>query len=326
VFLRTGGVDEAVAMVRRRRGTQFDPDLADVFCEHSVELAEELADVEPWPTVLSMAPEAIPLTDPELDQGLEAIADFADLKSPFTAGHSRGVADLAAEAGRLMALGAADVQDLRRAGLAHDLGRMGVSNAVWDKATALSDAERERVRLHPYLTERILHRVPGLARIASMAGAHHERLDGSGYSRGLRGVALSMPDRVLAAADAFHTCREHRPHRPAMPEQQAVGRVRTDVREGRLDPVAVDAVMAASGQRLDRRRLRPGGLTAREVEVLRLVTRGLPNRVIATTLSISEKTARNHVEHIYAKIGASNRTGATLFAIRTGMVGWETEP
>jgi HD-GYP domain-containing protein (c-di-GMP phosphodiesterase class II) len=323
VFLRAGGPDAAVDMVRRRRGTQFDPDLADLFCAQAIDFAAGLAEVDPWPAVLRLSPQDATLTDAELDEMLVAMGDFADLKSPFTTGHSRGVSGLAAEAGRRLNLPVRDVTDLRRAGSVHDLGRLGVSNRLWEKVSPLSDAERERVRLHPYLTERILRRVPTLRGIASLAGAHHERLDGSGYSRGAAGATLSLPDRVIAAADAYQAYGEPRPHRPALPKRDRVQRVQDDVRAGRLDAEAVQAVLAAAGERLGRRTASPAGLTEREVEVLRLLTRGVSSRVIAKDLSISEKTVRNHVEHIYVKIGASNRTGATLFAIRNGIVGWQ---
>jgi HD-GYP domain-containing protein (c-di-GMP phosphodiesterase class II) len=325
VSLRAGGAAAAVEMVRRRRGTQFDPELADLWCDRAAGLAEELADVDPWAAVLALSLQQAKLTGAELDGVLEAMGDFADLKSPFTAGHSRGVAALAAEAGRRLSLSAAEIADLRRAGHAHDLGRLGVSNAVWDKTRPLTAAERERVQLHPYLTERILSRVPSLTRIAALAGAHHERMDGSGYSRGARGAGLSVPDRVLGAADAFQTYLEPRPHRPAMPRPDAVDRVQDEVRAGRLDADAVAAVLGASGQGISRRAVLPAGLTNRESEVLRLITCGLSNRMIADQLFISVKTARNHVEHIYAKIGTSNRTGATLFAIHHGIVGWQAD-
>ncbi|NBH11784.1 HD domain-containing phosphohydrolase, partial [Amycolatopsis sp. SID8362] len=131
------------------------------------------------------------LTEPELDELLTAIGDFADLKCPFAIGHSRGVADLAAEAARRAGLSEADTRLVRRAGLVHDLGRLGVPNSVWEKPGPLTEAERERVRLHPYLTGRILRRVKGLADVAAVAAAHHERLDGSGYPLGAGGAALT---------------------------------------------------------------------------------------------------------------------------------------
>jgi HD-GYP domain-containing protein (c-di-GMP phosphodiesterase class II) len=115
---------------------------------------------------------------------LEAIADFADLKSPYTLGHSRGVAELAEGAARDYGLPADECKRLRRAGLVHDLGRLGVSNAIWDKPGALTPAEFEQVRLHPYLTERILASSPTLAPLGALAVEDHERLDGSGHPQG----------------------------------------------------------------------------------------------------------------------------------------------
>jgi HD-GYP domain-containing protein (c-di-GMP phosphodiesterase class II) len=250
-----------------------------------------------------------------------AIGDFADLKSPFTAGHSRGVADLAAAAARHRGLAAPQVHELWRAGLVHDLGRLGVSNALWDRAGPLTTAERERVRLHPYLTERILGRVPGLARIGRIAGAHHERMDGSGYPRADTGAELTMQQRLLAAADTYSALREPRPYRPPAPADDAARILRDEARLGRLDPQAVDDVLTAAGHQVGRRRPWPAGLTAREVEVLRLVAQGMSNRQIAERLVLSTKTVRNHVERAYAKIGATNRTGATLYAIEHGLVG-----
>ena len=125
------------------------------------------------------------MSDAEFDAALEAIADFVDLKSPYTLGHSRGVAELAEAAARNYGLSAEECNRLRRAGLVHDLGRLGVSNAIWDKPDELTPAEFERVRLHPYLTERILASSPTLAPLGALAVEHHERLDGSGYPRGL---------------------------------------------------------------------------------------------------------------------------------------------
>ncbi|MEU0790519.1 HD domain-containing phosphohydrolase [Amycolatopsis sp. NPDC005961] len=320
VYLRRGGVPAAVAMAEARSGTQFDPAVVKAFTDAAGEILAGLLEDDVWTTALAQAPDRT-LTDTELDDLLTAIGDFADLKCPFALGHSRGVADLAAEAARLSGMSEADVRLVRRAGLVHDLGRMGVPNSIWEKPGPLSGAEWERVRLHPYLTGRILRRVRGLEQVAVIAAAHHERLDGSGYPLGAAGAALAPHARLLAAADVYHALREPRPHRPARDAVDAAEILRQQARESRLDAHAVDAVLLAAGH-ARRRPSHPAGLTGREVEVLRLLAGGGSNREIARTLSISEKTVRNHVEHIYAKAGVSNRTGAGLFALEHGISGF----
>ena len=254
----------------------------------------------------------------QIDTALGAIGDFADLKSPFTIGHSRRVADLAGSAAA--AVGLADVRLVRRAALVHDLGRLAVSNAVWDKPGPLTLAEMERVRLHPYLTERMLAGSPVLARPGSVAVQHHERLDGSGYPRGLRAGSISAEGRVLAAADRYATLIEDRPHRPARSRTEAAMALRDDVGLGLLDAASVDAVLGVAGHRVSRRQRYPAGLTTREVEVLRLLTLGLSVKAIAKRLSISPKTVSSHAEHIYAKTGATNRATLALFAAHHGLL------
>jgi HD-GYP domain-containing protein (c-di-GMP phosphodiesterase class II) len=202
----------------------------------------------------------------------------------------------------------------------HALGRLGVSNSIWDKPGPLGPGEWERVRLHPYFTERMLCHSAALAPLGAIAVQYRERLDGSGYPRGLSGTAISRPARVLAAADVYQSMREPRPHRAALPAEAAAGELRREVRAGRLDGDAVDAVLAADGHRPRRRTHGPAGLTEREVDVLRLLARGLSSKQIAAELVITPKTARNHTEHIYAKIGASNRAAAGLFAMRNGLL------
>ena len=319
---RTGGLTAAISVARQRSGTQFDPTLVDVFCSMGAELFDELDAVTTWDAVIADEPGlAVFMSDDEFDAALEAIADFADLKSPYTLGHSRGVAELAEGAARDYGLPADECKRLRRAGLVHDLGRLGVSNAIWDKPGALSPAEFERVRLHPYLTERILASSPTLAPLGALAVEHHERLDGSGYPRGLAGNALSPASRILAVADAYRTRLEPRPHRPACSAHDAAAHLRSEADGGRLDGGAVDSVLRAAGQHVAGRRSLPAGLTPREVEVLRLLALGLTHAEIAERLVISRKTARNHVEHIYQKIGVSSRALASLFAVRHGLIG-----
>jgi HD-GYP domain-containing protein (c-di-GMP phosphodiesterase class II) len=321
VFHRVGGVGAAVAVARERRGTQFDPALVDVFRAHAPAVLDRIDAVEAWPAVIDAEPALeIVLSDEALESALEAIADFTDLKSPWTIGHSRGVADLAHAASDAYGLSTDDARLVRRAGLVHDLGRLGVSNAVWDKRGPLTAAELERVRLHPYLTQRMLAASPVLAPLGAIAVQHHERLDGSGYPGGLSGEALTPAGRILAAADAYQAMTQPRPHRDARGAKGAAAELRAGAGRALFDGDAVEAVLGAAGHRAQRRRRSPAGLTRRETEVLRLLVRGLSNKEIAAQLVISPKTAGSHVEHIYAKIGASNRAQASLFAMKHGLM------
>jgi HD-GYP domain-containing protein (c-di-GMP phosphodiesterase class II) len=321
VYHHAGGTQAAISVARQRRGSQFDPDVVDLFTAEAPGIFDDLDSAGSWETVIAAEPGlATRLTDAQFEAALEAIADFTDVKSPYTIGHSRSVADLAGRAAGILGLGERSARLIRRAGLVHDLGRLGVSNAIWDKPGQLSHAEFERVRLHPYLTERMLAHSPSLAPLAAIAVQHHERLDGSGYPRGLSGSAITAEGRVLAAADFYRSRTEPRPHRPAATADEAVDRTRAEARAGRLDGEAVAAVLSAVGHRASRRRAWPAGLTNREVEVLRLLARGLSNREIGERLVISRKTASHHVENIYAKIGVTNRALASLYAASRGLL------
>lgn len=320
VHLREHGPVAAIEMARRRRGTQFDPLVVDALCFASRDVLDGLDGVDAWPVALDQAPEKDrPLTDAELDDLLMAMGDFIDLKSPFRQGHSRRVAELAGQAGALSGLTEAQQRDLRRAGWVHDLGRLGVPNSIWDKAGNLSSTERERVRLYPYFTQRMFGRVAGLAEVAALAGSHRERLDGSGFPKGVDATFLTMPARLLAVADRLAALTEPRANRVALDLPDAVQVLDRDAAAGLLDASAVAAVAAAAGDR-PHRRARAAGLTAREEEVLALAAIGRTTRQIAGELVISEKTVRNHLEHIYTKTGLSNRAGASLFAVQHGIV------
>ena len=318
---RTGGVDEARAVARNRAGRQFDPALAAIVVAQAGELLAGLDEIGTWDAVIDAEPAlAITLADGRFETALRAIADFVDLKSPYTLGHARGVSELAAAAADRCGMTAGDVTTLRRAGLVHGFGRLGVSNAIWDKRGRLGAGEWERIRLAPYLTERILHSSIALRPLGATAVMHRERMDGSGYPNGLAGSAIPPAARVLACAEAYQAMCEPRPHRPALPPENAAAELRADVRAGRLDGDAAEAVLAAAGHRVPRRREGPAGLTAREVQVLRLLAQGLSNKEIAERLVISPKTAGNHIEHIYAKIDASSRATASLFAMQHGLL------
>ena len=317
---RTAGVDAAVALVRKRAGKQFDPVLARVLAEHADAILADL-DSAAWDAVIEAEPAlAVTLSPGEFDAALLAIATFIDLKSPYTLGHSAAVAELAAAAATHLGLDAEEVQTVRRAALAHDFGRLGVSNAIWDKPAPLGAGEWERVRLAPYLTERMLRQSAALAPLGAIALQHRERLDGTGYPRGLSGAAIARPARIVGIADAYRAMREPRPHRDPLSPDAAARELRAAVRAGHLDAGVVEVVLIAAGHRVGRRREGPAGLTPRELEVLALVARGMSNREVAQRLVIAPKTAGNHVEHIYAKIGVSNRAAASLFAVRHGLL------
>lgn len=322
VWARLGGVDAAVATVRQRSGGAYHPRMAERFCEEAPAILAGLDQEPTWESVLALEPGGPDcLTDEEFDRACEALADFADIKSPYTLGHSPGVAALASGAGRRCGLVEADVTALRRAGLLHDIGRVGVSAGIWGKEGALSEREWEQVRLHAYYTERVLARPEPLRRLGVLASQHHERMDGSGYHRAIPGQALSPTARILAAADSYQAMTELRPHRPALPPEEAAEELRREVRAGRLDGDAVHAVLAEAGHRVPRaRRERPAGLSQRELEVLRLLARGLSNRDMAEQLYLSPDTVKHHIQHIYDKIGLSTRAGATLFAMENALL------
>ena len=210
--------------------------------------------------------------------------------------------------------------NLRRAAWVHDVGMHGVPATILEKPGPLTSTESERMRMHSYYTERTLARPAGLARIGAVASLANERLDGSGYHRGLSGSTIPVTGRILAAACAFQAMTEPRAYRPARTPKAAAGELRNEVRSGRLAADAVDAVLAAAGQQRPKRAAGPAGLTPREVEVLTLISRGASNKQVAQTLGITSKTAGTHIERIYVKIGASTRSTATLFAMQNGLL------
>jgi len=322
VWSRLGGTDSAVATARQRRDGAYPTSIVETFCTHADAILGDVEREPTWEAVLALEPGPQPrLTDTAFELSCEAIADFTDIKSPYTLGHSSAVAKLAEDAGRRAGLIDEDVSELRRAALLHDVGRVGVSAGVWGKPGPLTEREWEQVRLHSYYTDRVLARPDALRRLGVLASAHHERLDGTGYHRAINAAALSPAARILAAADAYQAMTEPRPHRLALTSEAAAGELGRDVRAGKLDGDAVHAVLAAAGHRVPPvRRNRPAGLSAREVEVLRLIARGLSNREIAEQLHVAADTVKHHVQHIYDKTGRSTRAGATLFAMEHALL------
>jgi HD-GYP domain-containing protein (c-di-GMP phosphodiesterase class II) len=316
---RQAGLAGTVDLVRIRGGHSLGPAEAAAFLDDPSGLLEPVvANASLWDEVIAAEPVPDPdATDDDIDRALRAVADFVDLKAPCLANHSAGVAALAADAATLLGMPADEVTDVRRAGWLHDIGRVGVSSAIWNHGDPLTPHQWEQVRLHPYYTNRVLDRTPFLRRLGAIASAHHERVDGTGYFRAVRSAQLPLTARVLAAADAYHAMTEPRPYREAFPPDRAAGYLRNEVAAGHLDGTAADAVLQAAGHTTSARGrpAAPAGLTPREIEILRHVARGLAIKQIARELSIAPKTVDGHIQRVYAKIGVSSRAAATLFAI-----------
>lgn len=319
------GVEAAARLVGERAGRGLDPHLAERLHDRADVILGDVP-VAAWDEVMSLEPEPCRvLGGNDLDEALAAMGRFADLVSPYRSGHSAGVSVLAEGAAARCGLDPREVRLTGWAGAVHDLGAVAVPAAVWAKPEPLSAHDWEQVRLHPYHTQRVLSPAPALSGLADAAGSHHERLDGSGYHRGSRAVDLSMPARLLAAADAFHTSCEPRPGRGARSPEQAAEELAVEANGGRLDPDAVVAVIEAAGQRPPSVQ-RPAGLTAREVEVVALLARGMLTKQVASSLGIARKTADRHVQNAYQKMGVSSRAAATLFAMEHGLVTWGEGP
>jgi len=216
----------ASALVKARRGTWFDPTLIEAAIAIEPELTKwaALDDRGLQDAVRAVEPgDAVLLAGPgTLDRIASAFAAVVDAKSPFTADHSRRVTELVVKVAETLGLDEAERVQLRRAALLHDLGKLSVPNSVLDKPGPLSPQEWETVRLHPYYTQRILERVTGFQALAYVASSHHERLDGKGYFRGLKGEQVPLGARILVVADIYDALTSERPYRPAMSREVAL--------------------------------------------------------------------------------------------------------
>jgi HD-GYP domain-containing protein (c-di-GMP phosphodiesterase class II) len=323
---RMAGATVAMDVLARRRGRAYDPAVVDAVRVVGIPPSDDPA---VWEEVLAAEPEPVLRVGAAgLDRALAAVGDFADLRSTWTRGRSGRVAATARAAGNACGMPHPDIATLTRAALVADVGAVGVPSGLWERRGPLGVDGTERVRLHSYLSERVLSRCTELRPIAALAGAHHERLDGSGYHRGSGAPQLASAARLLAAADVRTALREERPHRPALAPAAARDVLWRESAAGRLDRTAVEAVLSVDGQDAGGRRApHPAGLSEREVEVLRLIARGHSNREVARRLWISPKTVGHHVEHIYTKIGVTTRPAAALFAMEHDLLGeWGDHP
>ncbi|MFD2091473.1 HD domain-containing phosphohydrolase [Blastococcus deserti] len=317
-----GGPDAARQALARRSGRYLDPEVVEAFMVRADELLARTnaGDVSDRLLATEPEPHRRVTDDSALDDALRVFGEAVDLKSPYFHGHSATVSRLAAEACCRLGQPTEAVVLAGRAGLVHDIGRVAVATGVWEHAGPLGSDAWQQVRLHAYHSEQILARSAGLAAVARLAGAHHERLDGGGYHRGIPGAQLSVPARVIAVADRYAALVSDRPQRPAQTPAQARAILGGEARDGRLDPDAVRAVVSAAEGTTGGRATPPAGLTRRQVDVLRLMAQGLSNRAIADRLVISPRTAEHHVQDVYARIGVTSRAAAALFAMEHGLL------
>jgi len=317
------GLETMKVKIAERAGGAYEAELAARFLEHCEALMRGLDGPVDRETILAIEP--LPhamLEEADCEAAYLAIADMIDMRMPFTFGHSRAVAALAEAAGKRIGLPAADIRAVRWAAYTHDIGELAIPVSTWMRASALTERETDAARLHPYHGERALYSLGGDGKqVAALVLRHHERLDGTGYHRYAKATDLSPGARILAAAEAFQTAREPRPHRPALGDAAAASRLRGAVREGKLCADAVEAVLASAGQPARRDSAeRLSGLTPREIEVLRLIAAGNTAKEAARHLEIAPKTADNHIQSLYSKIGVTTRAAAALYALERGLV------
>lgn len=311
---RTLGAASACDQVKARCGGQFDPEICAVVMTAPEELIKGMDGATLLDLFIDEDPTGFSITADRLIDVARACGQNVDHRSVYTLGHSGGVADLLGSVAETADLTPEVGVMLQIAGHLHDVGRAGVSSAIWDKPGPLTRSERVMVEHHSYLTDRVLRASPALTPYAAIASSAHERLDGGGYHKRLD--SPSFLGQLLAASDMFHAMREERPWRRALSAAAASDELLEEAREGRLDRAAVEAVLDAVEGRSSRRVVLPNDLSAREAEVLCCVARGLTNKQIAAELYISVKTVENHVGRVYDKIGARTRTAAAMFAVR----------
>lgn len=227
VFRREFGRDAALAMSRERRGRWFDPMLVDALLGLDADdwLWQDLVADNPHDRAESLAPKGheIFLDEAAVDRIAEAFAAVVDAKSPWTHKHSQGVADICVGMGQVLGLPQSELNYLRRVGLLHDIGKLGVSNSVLDKPGKLTDAEFESLKTHPEYSHAILSRAACFDDLAEVAASHHEKLNGSGYHRGLADRELSLASRLVTVADMFEAMTACRPYRDGMPMEKVLG-------------------------------------------------------------------------------------------------------
>ncbi len=247
VFCAAAGPYEAIEIATARRGTWFDPDLVDALTSLPIgdSLWASLVEDDPAGSVAEHDPgdRMVTADDAQLDRIAEAFSRVIDAKSPYTFNHSSRVADVTVGIARQSGIGGNRLRDLRRAALLHDIGKLAVSNAILDKPGKLTDEEFDAIKEHPRQTYAILSRAACFSPIAELAANHHEKLDGSGYHRGIGAEQMTPDMRILAVADIYEALTANRPYRDGMPLEKAMGIIASDVPH-KLDADAFAALEA----------------------------------------------------------------------------------
>lgn len=316
------GAAKTLDMIKKRSGSAYDPQLVKIFLDSSDKFLNILDEEINVSDVLQAEPQPHFIFDESaIDEACLAMADFSDMRLPFKLGHSRAVATLSAAAAKRLSLPERDITTLQRAALIHDLGEVSISASVFLQPRHLSPHDNEAIRLHPYYTERIFAIAQIMPEVAAIAGQHHERVDGSGYHRGLKGAGASTLSRILAAVEYYQNLIEDRPHRPAVSQASAAMQLKDLARRGQLDNEAVGAVLESAGHKWTAATDRPkANLSQREIEILQGLARGETAKQIARHFGLSPKTVDNHIQNIYAKAGISTRGAAVLYAVEQGFL------
>ncbi|WP_144137671.1 HD domain-containing phosphohydrolase [Paraburkholderia sp. BCC1884] len=320
ILSRVYGLEAAQKLIAQKAGRQYPETLARIACSQA----------QTWLTELdrqSATGRDEPLDALPMQQGTapEIIADVIDLKLPWMAGYSRRVAGAAAGLCTRMGFDEEARRSTYLAGLIHGMGRMAVSNAIWNTPGRLSSAAWEKVRLVPYWTARAGKQIGALAHESEIASQAYERLDGSGYFRGTAGIALGREARALAVAASWVALRSPRPWRAALSANEAAVLLGEEGSAGRFDADSVRALLACEKDGYDQgaesiKPARAALLSPRESEVLRHISQGASNKEVAKTLQMSPSTVRTHVESVFRKLECSTRAAATLKASTLGLI------
>lgn len=310
ILSRTHGLDSALDWIGAQCNRRYPAALAKLLMQNAAD----------WLAQLESAAQSAGWETPETSVPLSLVGDVIDLKLPWLAGHSRQVAHVAVEAARLWGLSEPMLAEIGKAALVHGLGRAAVSNHIWNSPGALPYGAAERLHLVPYWTENACKPIAELARPGQIAAHAYERLDGSGYYRGLSGDMLSAEHRLLATSIAWVALQNGRPWRPAHSAMEAQQILRQDASRGAFDSHISEAVIAAAQGQLRLIQPRSSLLSVRECEVLAEVSRGAGNKEVARTLSISPSTVRTHMESIFRKLECSTRAAATLKGLTLGLI------